>query len=284
MKCEQAQERLPLYLAQELSDTEQARIQKHLEECPTCREMAEALTETHEHLETAFADPIEASPSLDVRIMAAVRALPPRQKPWQRWFPIPPAEWLAAQALAAACLLCLGFLWGGSRTPNSPDPLGRTLATSPIPFDRQDYDRLLSDSQQVRPTSTTPETTSQALTQQVRFPVQAVDLQPEGAQLVGGTSATVQGAPVAVLHYDLQGKRVVLIQTAVTSATPTPTATPGVSPPAASPERYFVERHAGLTRITWRTGNTRNILFARALPMHTLFQLACHACERQERI
>ena len=61
-----------------------------------------------------------------------------------------------------------------------------------------------------------------------------------------------------------------------------------LSPPALRqvvfrPDSYFVRKMNGLTYVTWSFGRTNCVLVARAVPMHLLFRLACHASEKLER-
>ena len=37
-----------------------------------------------------------------------------------------------------------------------------------------------------------------------------------------------------------------------------------------------------MTYVAWRFGRTTNVMVARQVPMHRLFRLGCHTCEREE--
>ena len=87
MNCAWVQERLLLHLAGELDPQQRDGIDRHLERCPRCAAMAEALAETQEQLETALPTAVEAPLSLDARVMEAVRRLPPPRPSWRLAFP-----------------------------------------------------------------------------------------------------------------------------------------------------------------------------------------------------
>src|SRR5438270_5445967 len=87
MNCAWVQERLLLYQAGELGSEQRDAVARHLERCPRCAAMAEALIETGEQLETALPTAVEAPASLDARVMDAVRRLPPPRRSWRFAFP-----------------------------------------------------------------------------------------------------------------------------------------------------------------------------------------------------
>ena len=88
----------------------------------------------------------------------------------------------------------------------------------------------------------------------------------------------MRGVPVAALRYEWQGQRVSLFQVDAERLSPSALrrAVPG-------PDSYVVRKIDGLTYVTWALGKTNCVLVAQSVPMHRLFQLACHASEKLER-
>lgn len=265
MRCGKVRERLLLYLAGELPGTEKERVEKHLVTCAACATHAEELAETQAQLDAALFLIDEAPTTLEVRVMQAVRELPAPRRPhpifrWER----PPLAW----AGLAACLAFLGFALG-QRVHVLPSMPALDMAQL-----REAHGRLI-------PTVALndPRQLSETLTAQTQFPVTAVDLKPEGAQLVGGSTANVQGAQVALMRYTYDGKPVSLFQVdAHHLAAPAPQWT------KAAPDRYLVGKTGDYAYVAWTSGKTNCVMVARAVPMHLLFHLACHACEKQEGV
>jgi hypothetical protein len=80
------------------------------------------------------------------------------------------------------------------------------------------------------------------------------------------------------MNYQWHGKPVTLFQ--VDARRLTPAALPAV---VSRSDSYFAQKKDGLTYVTWPFGPTHCVLVAQAIPMHLLFQLACHASEKLER-
>ena len=57
----------------------------------------------------------------------------------------------------------------------------------------------------------------------------------------------------------------------------------GITQVVFRPDSYFVRKMGGLTYVTWSFSGTNCVMVARAVPMHLLFQLACHTSEKLER-
>jgi anti-sigma factor RsiW len=270
MKCTWVQEHLVLYLAGELAAPETAQILEHLEMCAECMAQAEALAETQARLEAAIHTTVEAPTTLEARVMEVVRALPAPQRPWFRV--LPRWGWRPSLALASAalCLLGLGFVIGRWQALPSGGVHATTLNWASLDPEGNAETQLQSDPRQL----------SQALTSLVDFSVPVVDLKPEGAALVGGNRSVVQGVTVARLHYAWQGQPVALF------VMDDKKLAPPMLPQAAfgSADSYLAGKAHGLTYVAWHTGRTNCVMVARSVPMHLLFRLACHACEKQERL
>lgn len=268
MKCAWVQEHLVLYLAGELAAPETARILEHLETCANCMAEAEALAETQARLEAVIHTTVEAPSTLEARVMEAVSALPAPQQPGFRF--LPRWGWRPSLALAGAalCLLGVGFFIGRWQALPPVGAPATTLNWASLEPDDSEGTRSQSDPQQL----------SQALATQVDFPVPVVDLKPEGASLVGGNRSVVQGVTVARLHYTWQGQPVALF------VMDDKKLSPPMLPQEAfgTADSYLAGKTHGLTYVAWHTGRTNCVMVARSVPMHMLFHLACHACEKQE--
>lgn len=276
MNCGWVQERLLLYLGGELEPAQTARLLRHLEHCPSCMAMAEKLSETAAQVEAALPTTIEAPDRLDARVMEVVRGLPaPR-----RFRPILLPHRLALRRLAFGAvmlgLMAASFFAGHWQAAVS-------LARQPAPAATLDLALLGAAHRQSLAAARwgdgndSPERVSQALSALLPFTVAAVDLRGDGLRLRGGSPATVHGVPVAALHYMWQGQRVSLFQVGG-----------GELPPALQQvvlhsDCYFVRQMGGLTYVAWSFGRTNCVMVARTVPMHLLFQLACHVSEKLER-
>lgn len=75
MKCEYVQRRLFLYLGKELEPFLSKRIERHLKECPICRNELNALIKTVKLINSISAPPLPRDYSkLDYRLMALARS------------------------------------------------------------------------------------------------------------------------------------------------------------------------------------------------------------------
>ena len=117
---------------------------------------------------------------------------------------------------------------------------------------------------------------SESLSRLTQFSVQPVDLRPEDTKLAGGTCEVLNGVPVACLHYDWEGHRVSLFQVDERRASYRALRDMGAG------ENYVARRDAGVSYVAWQSRGLQCVLVSREMPMHRLFQLACHACERLE--
>jgi len=274
MRCVWAQERLLLYLAGELSPRETALLLRHLEGCEACTVLAEELAETQARVESSLQTDMEAPATLEASIMKAVREEPARRKPWRVSLPHGGWGWSLQWAAAALCLLVAGFA------------LGSSYARRGLPWGPGEARTLdLALLARIPPHSlglpfVTPPLASRMLTAQARFPVLAVDLQPEGARLVEAGAAMVQGVPVADLRYEFGGERIVLLQMDAAKLAP-----PAFHDTVFRSESYLAGKRKGFSYVAWRSGRTNCVMVAPSkVPMHNLFRLACHACEKQDRL
>ena len=97
-------------------------------------------------------------------------------------------------------------------------------------------------------------------------------------RLLSGAKATVNGVPVAALRYEWRGGRISLFQMDARTLSPRE-----LRQVVFRPDSYFVRKMGSLTYVTWSFGGTNCVMVARAVPMHLLFQLACHTSEKLER-
>ncbi len=269
MRCAWVQDRLVLYLAGELGPQETARLLRHLETCAACTTLAESLADTQEDMEAAMRTDLEAPPTLDARVMEAVRALPTPRRSWRVLVPQWDGRLRLALAGAALCLIVGGFFAGRMLRPAGGRVPTLDLAALSLPAS-EGPGISVSDPAQL----------SQQLTPQVEFAVPAVDLKAEGAPLVGGSRSTLQGVPVARLRYNWQGQPVWLY--VMDDKKLTPPALPQVA--SNGSDSYLAGKNHGLIYVAWHTGKTNCLMVARTVPMHLLFRFACHACEKQERL
>jgi anti-sigma factor RsiW len=259
-----------LYLAGELGPKETGRLLAHLARCADCTALAEDLAATQERVAKVWHGNIEPPATLEARVMASVRALPKQRSRW----PIPLSHWGQRPSFAFVAaglgLVILGFVVGrrwpaasGLELARLGDAYNRMLAAAP--------DAELRDSD--------PQHLSQQLTPLVRFPVRAVDLQPEGVRLVGGGRANVDSVPMVTLHYDWQGKQISLFEMEGAKRIPIPLQKLGHEA-----DSYYVRKVGDTAFVAWHSGKTDCVMIARSIPMHQLFHFACHACEKQERL
>jgi anti-sigma factor RsiW len=278
MNCAWVQERLLLYLAGELDPPQTARLLRHLEHCPSCTATAERLGETAGQVEAALPTAIEAPATLDARVMEVVRNLPAPRRAWPILFPRRPMLHRLALGSAVLTLMIASFFAGHWQAVV-------TLARKPEPTSTLDlallgatHRQLLQAELSTEVKVNNPVQLAQVLTPLLPFPVAIVDLQGDGMRLVGGSKATVHGVPVAALHYRWKGQRISLFQVDGRQLSPS-----ALRQVVFRSDSYFVRKTDGLTYVTWSFGRTNCVMVAQSVPMHLLFQLACHTSEKLER-
>jgi anti-sigma factor RsiW len=269
MRCSRVQERLVLYLAGELTPRENARLIGHLERCAVCTAQAEELAATQEQVETALRTDLEPPPTLDARVMAAVRALPPRQPSRPGFL----TGWGGRQRFAfAAALTCLALL---------VIVIGRRYTTSELELASlgEAHRHLLIAASDAEVITSDPQQLAQQLSPLFRFPVKPVDLKPEDVRLVGGLRTAVDHVPMAALQYEWQGNRISLFEMDATQRIPSV-----LQRMRRDPDSYYARKEGDLAYVAWHSGKTDCVMVARAVPMHQLFHFACRACERLESL
>lgn len=278
MNCARVQEQLLLYLAGELTLEQKEAVARHLERCAPCAALAEGLSETGERVAAALPPIGEAPAALDARVMEAVRRLPAPRRPWQTLLPRRGLRQRLALTAAAACLLLAGFGTGDWYGVHRRPALTGMAAALDLTVLGDAHRQTLGEAPSAEIRASVPRQLSQALAPLLPFRVAVVDLQPEGIQLVGGSRAIVQGVPVAVLHYQWKGERISVFQV---DAGKLPL--PDLRQVVRKGDSYYAARTDGITYVAWPLGRTNCVMVARAVPMHRLFQFACHASERLER-
>ena len=275
MKCARVQDRLLFYLARELEAEEAAELCHHLEQCARCTSEAEELAETQALVEGALRTKVRAPFTLHARVMAAVRREPVRRPAWLGPIPLRIGRRRPTAVLAALSLL-MGGSWLGhrlmGRSPSPPDgwvrPARPTLALAHLGDDHLEY---LANPQPAQVPGPDPRNVSRGLTRLLRFPVAVIDLQSEGARLLGGRKCRVQGVGIAFLLYDWKGERVSLYQLDDRQIT-----LPHLREVAFRGRRFHVGETDGLSCVAWRSGAMSFVMVSGARPEH-LLHLACRA-------
>jgi anti-sigma factor RsiW len=278
MRCAWVQERLLLYLAGELEPGQAPRLLRHLERCAACVAMAEQLAETGARLETALPTTLEAPATLHDRVMDVVRGSPAPRRSWPAFFPRPRVLHRLAHGAAVLGLMATAFFGGRWDAVRSLPVTAAAAPTVELALLGTAHRQSLRAGSVSEVKEEQPQQLSRRLAPLLPFPIAAVDLPAEGLRLVGGKTGTMNGVPVAVLHYEWQGKRVTLFQMDARRLSP-----PALRAVVFRSDSYFVRKMDGLTYVTWPFGQTRCVMVAQAVPMHLLFQLACHASEKLER-
>src|SRR5579862_1370672 len=162
MRCARVQERLALYLAGELTPRENARLIRHQARCAVCAALAQDLAATQERVEAVLRAEVEAPTTLDARVMAAIRALPPRQPSWPGFLPSRGRPLRFAFAAALCCLILLGVAIRGRYATKPALELARLGAV---------HDRQITAASPPDLKDSDPRRLAQRLSSLVRFPV-----------------------------------------------------------------------------------------------------------------
>jgi anti-sigma factor RsiW len=274
MRCARVQERLLLYLAQELEPREAAQLSSHLESCERCSTAAAEMAETLEQLDDTLRTTVRAPLSLNAHVMAAVRRRPARR----RWPVIPPAwRWRRSliPASVALCLLISGYLIGNWHATRNRLPRHGVSATHrptlPLALLGEDHLEYLANPQPAQVPGPDPRDVSRRMTQLLRYPVAVVDLQPDGARLLGGRKCQLRGVPTAFLLYDWKGERVSLYQIDERKL-----GLPSLREVLFHGRRFQVGEVDGLTYVTWRSGAMEFVMVS-GTKSARLLHLACRA-------
>jgi anti-sigma factor RsiW len=111
MNCEEAQELVQLYLDDELDARSTLGVQKHLETCPACERLLEALLQQDQLLKAAARAEAVDSGRVRAGILAALNHQPqPSQTP-ARWWILPSWQRLAAAVVLVAAATLFAWRW-----------------------------------------------------------------------------------------------------------------------------------------------------------------------------
>ena len=277
MKCAWVQERLLLYLAEELDPAESARIAAHLEGCSDCGVMLEELAESRDTLREALRTTVQPPASLNARILKQVRSLPRHRFPWIarmcKWDP----RTVCVVAGCALVLVMAGYQWGRSSALSAPIPgMPKAVAAHPKlelaaladshrAWDERFESARIDDRDQAR--------VAAHLTRQTGLHITPPDLKDRALRLKDSAVVRMNHIPVAMLHYDWDGVAVSLAQADGNR----------LAAPSSLREMrdhghcFLIHQSKGLTYIFWCEGTDNFILMAR-VPPSQLLALACRMC------
>ena len=145
--------RLSEYLDGDLEPEEARGLERHLNECATCRRELELVRRVVERLDAApdREPPEDLWPTLAQRI-ATTDVAPEPSPPVRRWLRSTPRM---AAALAGVAVLGSAWMWLGGRTQPNPPPRLPVEATS-LPKADEEYERAAAAWQQVLVEETLP--------------------------------------------------------------------------------------------------------------------------------
>lgn len=269
MRCTWAQERLLLYLAEELGGHEVNQVRAHLQQCAVCTAQLRELTEIQQRLEPILQTQPEMSGRLEARVMDAVRDLPPPRSSWRARLILPGWRLRPLLAASALCLLfAMGVVFLRLKNSETGLPLNMVLLS-------EAHQQAVSGPKPPGSPTAVPKILAQELTRELHYPVTVANLQAQGARLLGGRKTEVQGTLVAQFQYEWQGTRISVFEMdAAKLAPPVPASKSFPS------DSYFVAKRDGFAYVAWQNGKTNCVMVARSVPMHLLFPLACRACEQ----
>jgi len=278
MNCKWVQDRMLLYLADELEGREAARIGSHLERCEVCAALLEEFAESRDTLRDAVRTTVQPPASLDAHILETVQALPRRRFPWTVRLPDWNKKSVLSLVTGAALLLLIGFLWGHSSRPLLPANRTEIMAERPM-FDLA----ALADSHLVWASNTATQAPDKKmlienLSRQSGLRVTAIEMKENALRLKDGAILQMKQVPVATLHYDWKGTPVTLAQADGMRLAP-----PTTLREMRDHGRCFLIQHTGdLTTILWCEGTDNFVLMARVSPPQ-LFALACQVCAKLQK-
>jgi len=276
MTCTWVHERLLLYLAEELSPTESARIVDHLAGCRDCNAALNELAASRDILREMIRTTAQPPASLDTRILQRVQSLHRRRFLWLDRLSLWTPKTVFAFSGCALVLVMAGYQWGRWNAAPTPVP-GAPTAASALPtldlaslaeahhaWDRRtgsaDLDATL---------------VAARLTQQTGLDVPPLDLRDRTVRLKDSAVVQVNHIPVAVRHYDWNGTPVSLVQ-----ANGIRLDLPYSLRELKHHGRCFlIHQKDGLTYIFWCEGPDNFVLVAQAPPSQ-LFALTCKLCAK----
>ncbi|MBI3911282.1 MAG: zf-HC2 domain-containing protein [Armatimonadetes bacterium] len=275
MRCARVQERLPLYAAREMAPAEAAAISSHLLTCARCAALAEDLAAADELIADALRTAVEAPPTLAIRVMESLRQLAPVRRPWRAL--IPPSAMRRRLALGALAisLLVSGYFAGqwhaGRIKPAGYVATREDRITLSLALLGKDHLEYLANPQPAQIPGPDAREVALGLTPLLKFPVAVVNLQSEGARLLGGRKCQVHGVPIAFLLYDWEGERVSLYQMDERKIT-----LPPMREVTFRGRRFLTGRMDGLTYVAWQSGGMHFMMVSGA-KLEQLIRLACSA-------
>jgi anti-sigma factor RsiW len=292
MRCAWVEERLLRYLESDLAPHEWERIDRHLERCERCAAAKEALLTTQEVVDCALRTAAHAPEELTARIMDSVRRLPspasrvpavsgvPARQSWAAFRPS--WKWTRRAAAAGGALaLALGGYFAGrwrSETRNAKPGIRTELAglkreelrQLPLALLGSDHLEYLANPNPAQIPGPDAREVSRGLTLLLNFPVAAVDLNPEGASLLGGRKCQVHGVPIAFLLYDWKGERVSLYQIDDRKLS-----LPRLHEVAFRGRRFQASEADGLSYVAWRSGAMNFVMVSGVRPERLLELAGC---------
>ena len=276
MNCGWVQDRLLLYLNDELGPSASARFGVHLEQCGTCAAALEELAESQDSLRESIYTTVQPPASLDARILKRIQALPRRRSLWTA----PTLPWNAKAAFAFACctlvMVMAGYLLG--RWSAASNPRGRApeaVATRPTLNLAALADTHRAWNGSAGSGNVDAEAVAASLTRQTGLHITPLDRTDRALRLTDSAVVQMNHIPVAMRHYDWNGIPISLAQT------------DGVRldmPYSLRELRhhgncYLIHQSEGLTFVFWCEGTDNFVLVSR-VPPSQLFALACKICTK----
>ena len=137
MRCKHCHEQLALELGGDLDAREQTAVQRHLAQCPECREYRRKLQQSQAALQTAAEAPSPQQPSLWpglARLIQPIAQTPVVVRRTANHF----NGWIPALAVGVACLLVLSFSGQqGRRMMKEPGVQFQPVQTSPVYHEKE---------------------------------------------------------------------------------------------------------------------------------------------------
>ncbi len=127
MNCARFEEQIVLYAGGDLEERKAHRLEAHLRECATCRDLAASLAEDQAALHDLRAEPADLAmlEQIRSRVLAQVAGRPPAPRPLFGW------AWRLALAGSLAAAVLAVFLWR-SRRAEPPQPVAVAQAPQPV--------------------------------------------------------------------------------------------------------------------------------------------------------
>lgn len=278
MRCNWVQDRLLLFLAAELGNSETARVVSHLERCEACSALLDEISESQGSLRDAVSTTATPPESLDARIMERVESLPLRRFPWPVQMQIWDRRSILAFSACGAVLLLIGFQWGRMIRPTISVRLPGDAAARPI-LDMADLARAhLSWNASVLTDPVDEIKLANSLSHSAGLRIIPLEMTDKQLELKAGSVTQMNRVPVATMRYTWKGTPVTLVQADGMK----------LSPPTTLKEMrdhgrcFLIEQNGDLTTVLWCEGSDNFILMAR-LPPQKLFPLACLVSAKLKR-